>query len=711
MPAGGTPQQKRQAEQRAADAQRRGDWAGVVSALESRVAAGDANGDIWLSLARAQLRRTPPDPAHAAQAAWQAFGQADTGPPEIPALQVMAEAFRAMNRPEAAITTLEAVLERAPDDAGTKQQLADARRAAGILVKNVHTETEAEPPQACIAFTSSPSRNPGFVPADWVRLLPAQPGAAVTRQGDQICIAGLRLGATTQVILRAGMPGEDGLALNRETTVPVAMGNRQPRLIFDSRMFLLPRNQAPRITLASVNLSSVKLQVLRLSERNLVQWTRDNQLGQALERYTFEGQTDNGKLVWEGRADIPHWQQNQIARTALPLPDVFGSPGAYLVLATPGDGTPGGDIGAVQAVIRTDLAPTVWRGSDGLTVQVRSYADAQPRPGVQLSLLARDNDVLAEATTDADGVARFAAPLLRGTGPQAPHSIHGIAGNDLVTLDLTAAAFDLSDRGVEGLKHPGPLDAFAWTDRGIYRPGETVQVMALLRDAAGLPADLPAHLVIKRPNGQVFLDQVPPRGGDDSIYLPVALSQSAPAGMWSIDVLADPKQPAIGHAEFRVDAFVPDRMAVDIAASGPIVPGTPYPVPVTARFLYGAPAADLTGSATLKLVRDPNPPAALAGYRVGLADEEFAPDSLQFTLPNTDPQGKATLPLLIKSAPDSTSPVLAQLDVAVDDPSGRAAHAHAEHSGAAGEQSDRHQAGIRRLDRRRRRKPGSTSRR
>ena len=121
-------------------------------------------------------------------------------------------------------------------------------------------------------------------------------------------------------------------------------------------------------------------------------------------------------------------QVNQVARTALPLPDVFTEAGAYIVLATPGDGTPDESAGAVQVVIRTDLAPTVWRGSDGLTVQVRSFADALPRPGVALSLLARSNDVLATATTDADGVARFPAPLLRGTGPQAPQAIHGTAG-------------------------------------------------------------------------------------------------------------------------------------------------------------------------------------------------------------------------------------------------------------------------------------------
>ena len=56
------------------------------------------------------------------------------------------------------------------------------------------------------------------------------------------------------------------------------------------------------------------------------------------------------------------------------------------------------------------------------------------------------------------------------------------ADDDFAALDLNVASFDLSDRGVEGIPHPGPLDAFVWLDRGIYRPGETVQVMAMLRD-------------------------------------------------------------------------------------------------------------------------------------------------------------------------------------------------------------------------------------
>ena len=59
-------------------------------------------------------------------------------------------------------------------------------------------------------------RSANFNPADWVRLSPPVPGAAVTREGDQICVSSLPSGATTRITLRAGLPGEQGLALMKE---------------------------------------------------------------------------------------------------------------------------------------------------------------------------------------------------------------------------------------------------------------------------------------------------------------------------------------------------------------------------------------------------------------------------------------------------------------------------------------------------------------
>jgi hypothetical protein len=149
-------------------------------------------------------------------------------------------------------------------------------------------------------------------------------------------------------------------------------------------------------------------------------------------------------------------------------------PGLYALIARPADGSKGG--AAALPVIVTDLGLTAWRGPQGLAVQARAFGAGRPLAGVQVRLLATSNDILAEAVTEADGTARFAAPLLRGQGPMAPRALHATLGDDLVALDLDAAAFDLSDRGATGAAHPGPLDAYPWLDRGIYRPGETVDV-------------------------------------------------------------------------------------------------------------------------------------------------------------------------------------------------------------------------------------------
>jgi uncharacterized protein YfaS (alpha-2-macroglobulin family) len=684
FPAGGSPALRQQAEQQADAAIRKQDWAAAVTALETRAAAGDAGADIWTALARAQLRRTPPDAKHALDAAWIAFQNADAGAGEIPPLLLMAEALRMLGRPAQALLALEQVVERDPQNPTYAKMLAEARQSVGMAVRGVRAEAEAQPARACINFSVPPTRARDFHPQDWVTLSPQVADAAVTREGDRLCVSGLPWGATTRITLRAGLPGLDGVSLEKPVTLAVAMANRQPRVVIDQRLFVLPRGQAPKLSLGTINLSAVKLRLAQLSERNIVAFVRNNRLGQPVGSWEADRiAEDTGRVVWQGHADIPHWTVNQLAHTALPLPDALATagPGLYALTISAGDGTPNAR-SATQMILRTDLAPTVWRGSDGLTIQVRGYSDAKPRAGVKLQLLASNNDILGEAETDANGVGHFGAPLLQGDGPMAPREVFALApaadGHeaDFTALDLDSPSFDLSDRGVAGRPSPGPLDSYVWLDRGIYRPGETVQVMALLRDAAGKPVDIPAHLIVRRPNGQVFLDTVPPRSGDASLYLPVHLSAGAPAGTWSVEVRADPAAPPIGRTEFRVDAFVPDRMAVDLGpVDGAIVPGKPFPVPVAARFLYGAPGAGLTGKATLRLVIDPAPFPALDGYTVGLANEPYAPDAQDLPLPTTDGQGRSTVIINVPRAPDTTHPLQAELDVAVDDPAGRASRA------------------------------------
>ncbi len=681
-PAGGTPQARKAAEAAAAAAQAKSDWAAAAAALEQRVALGQDSAAQWLDLSHALLLRTPPDARKAAAAAWTGYRKLDSGPEQAPALLQLAEAMQALDRPADQVLALEHAEELTPDDPALKRALAAARKAAGLLVRAVRTEAETEPPRACITFTTAPARRADFNAQDWVRTDPPVPGVAVTRESDEICISGLPAGAKSRIVLRAGLPGEGGLSLLKDTPVSITMPNRPAAIAFDTRLFVLPRGQQPAVTLNTVNVSTVALKLYRLSERNVANLLREVKLGDAVERWTAEHVgIEAGSVVWDGKADVPQWQANKTMRTALPFPEALGTagPGLYAMLATPGDGSPDWAASAVQLILRTDLAPTVWRGADGLTVQVRSYADAQVRPDVKLQLLARNNDILGEAVTGAEGVAKFPAALLHGEGPLAPALLHAFgADGDFAAMDLNVAAFDLSDRGVSGAPDPGPLDAFVWLDRGIYRPGETVQVMALVRTDAGATADIPARVTIRRPNGAIFTQATPPRGPDGSLHLPVTLSGGAAAGTWTVEIQADPKAPPIGRTEFRVDAFVPDRMAVDLGKlPAAIAPGKTAEIPLTARFLYGAPGAGLSGKGAYTLNTDPTPFPDYAAYHFGLIDEAYAPQRQETDLPETNAQGGSVYALNLTKLPDTTRPLKADLFIEVNDPSGHGSRATA----------------------------------
>src|SRR5260370_36551467 len=116
--------------------------------------------------------------------------------------------------------------------------------------------------------------------------------------------------------------------------------------------------------------------------------------------------------------------------------------------------------------------------------------------GAGVRLEARKTGELAAVTTDSGGIARIAGGLLRGNGGDEPFVVtaHGHEG-DFNFLEIGRPAFDLSDRGVSGRTQPGPVDPFLYTDRGIYRPGERVELVALVRDdkanaVSGLPIGL-----------------------------------------------------------------------------------------------------------------------------------------------------------------------------------------------------------------------------
>ncbi|ACH84121.1 MG2 domain-containing protein [Acidithiobacillus ferrooxidans] len=656
-----------------------GDWSSAVAAYQQRIALGNnGNPQIWWHLANAIRKNGAPFEKDIAYAAYLAYERAiQQRKPDVaillPALNLLRQTLAARGNHLGEIHLLEAMYRTYPADARIAADLKKTVMTYGFQVQSVTPDANQFPTRTCVKFTAPLSEAPDFHASNWVTFSPVRPHAAVVRENGGICVTGLPAGSSTQTHIRAGLPAIAGAVMTAAKSITLTLPNRSPSIISDTGRFIIPASLPPAVGFSSVNISRVKLQINRVPERALLAFVANHPLlNQDSDESTLNNQ--NSLTVWRGTADIPHFTQNQLMHTILPLPKILQKPGLYAIQIGPGDGTPNanGSLNTVQLVLRTNLAPTVWQGRNGLYVQMRRYTDASPWSGVKVELIAQDNDILQTVRTNSDGIAVFPKPILQGSGGQSPAALHIYGpGNEFTLFNLQGSPLNLSGRGISGRTALKPVSPFLWLDRGIYRPGETVHVAALYRSAAGRPLDLPLHLIVRRPGGQVFLDTVPKLSDDDAIAVPVKLPLAAQDGNWSVSLATGVRESALAKETFTVSAFVPPTLAVELGNAKAIPAGQQVQWPVHVRYLYGAPGAHLSGTARISLSNGSTPYPQWQHYHFGLHGEVFTAPVQEPTLPETDATGLTQVPIDLKKIPDSTRFLEAHVAVSINEPSGR----------------------------------------
>jgi len=553
--------------------------------------------------------------------------------------------------------------------------------AGALELLGTHADDQSALPGYCARFSGLLAQD-GVALEDYVTVEPAADTAVVAR-GNLLCLYGFTPATAHTVTLRQGLPGRDGSGLAESQSFAVQVPDRAPVVRFAGNGFILPRQGADGVALETVNVPALALKVYRASDRLLARlpFMRDPDLWET-DRLTSQDVT----LVWEGTMQVADPRPNARTLTSFPLARAVPQrgPGAWLLVAE--------DAGlkdsrlepwqpayrnrtAARWVVETDLALTTLSGRDGLSVIARRLSAASPVAGARAVLVARDNSVLGEQVTGGDGLAHFAPGLLRGRGGGAPAAVMLYdAVGDFAVQDLDRPAFDFSDRGVDGRAQAGPVDAFLYTDRGIYRPGEVVQVGLHLRDGqARAVADTPVILRVLRPDGVEFQRQtLRPRAG--GAVATVTLTDTARRGGWSLLATLDGADTVVGQGSFTVQDFVPQRLAVTLAPpEGPaLIPGTPVELTATARFLYGAAAADLPAGADLVLRRATDPFPVWKGFHFGLEDDPYAGDRAEAAPVRTGVDGIARPTLPVPPVPETaTIPLEAQVSVAVTEPGGR----------------------------------------
>ena len=651
-------------------------YAAAIDELTRAIANGADDGLVWLRLAQNELAA---EDDHAMASAYNAYLKSTDPVERGVALFVIGRDYDRHDKQKEALAAFEAGLNfaQSPAIAERAEQL---RRLVAFRVTKVEVQAEAEWGRACLRFNEAITAKGDISYGSFVRSEPPLEGI-VTARGDTLCLDGMKHGGIYNLEILAGLPAASGERLREKFTTRVVVPDRKPQLRFSGAGYVLPKQGTSGLPLTTVNVDKVKLRLLRVNERNLVPSIDAERLTTSFSSYDVDEIINRtGSLVWEGEMAIAG-ERNRPVATAIPLKDMIHEkgPGIYLVVAERTDlaqdqyAEP-----ATNWVLVSDLGLAAYKGADGLAVDVRSLANGKPSQGIQVRLYARNNGELASVTTDATGIARIAGGLLHGRGGDEPFvlTVHGPEG-DFNFLEIGRPAFDLSDRGVSGRPQPGPVDAFFYTDRGIYRPGETVELVALVRDdKADATSGLPVGLRLLRPDG-IAVEKRQLTGGDQlgGYRQSFALPHDARIGAWRVELYLDPKAAPIGAAEFRVEDFVPPQLKVELTATdGPIRPGEAFSVDVTARYYYGAPGAGLPIEAEAVIALDENPFPMHPGFRFGLIDEEFNADRRDIEAPSTDDGGKARLSVTLNDLPDSTRPLAATIRAGVFEPSGRAVY-------------------------------------
>ncbi|MGJ8584398.1 MAG: alpha-2-macroglobulin family protein [Marinosulfonomonas sp.] len=609
--------------------------------------------------------------SYSADLATIAFLFADQPAQKAQAMVQLAQALERRGDGAATIPALRLAQAQAPTP-DTAQRLERALGLFGFRVVENTTDNNAENPRICMTFSEA-LIEAGVDYTEYVRIQSGE--LPVVAEGRQLCIEGVAHGQSYAFTIRAGLPAASGEVTHKSADLTVYVKDRDPAVRFTGSGYVLPKSPTATIPLISVNTDQADLKIFRIGDRGLAAALRGDVLGSNLDGYDMSRiESGSGADVWSGTVDIAS-DLNANVITGLPVGDVLTTlqPGVYTITARVPDSDEFGEQAATQWFIVTDLGLETLSGDDGLHLFVRGLSDALPRAGVTARLVASNNEILGEMTTDQQGYVTFPAGLTRGLGGMTPALVTVTTeAGDYAFLDLTKAGFDLSDRGVEGLPPPKPIDIFLTTERGAYRPGETVHATVLARDATAAALDgLPLTAILSRADGVEFSREVLTNGQAGGFAYDMALPATAQRGAWALKIYADTKRTALAETRFLVEDFVPERIDFDInMADGAIAAKERPTVSVSADYLYGAPASGLNIEGELQ-VTPTNRLSDFPGYVFGAQEEAYTQSFAGIPTETTDADGQASFAVTLPEILAGSRPNTLEVTLRISDGSGR----------------------------------------
>lgn len=444
--------------------------------------------------------------------------------------------------------------------------------------------------------------------AQWVRVEPEPAHLAVKGDnGGYVLTGDFELNKDYRVTVHAGVPSAEPFTLGKDFRKTVRFGEIAPRLYLEgfathqlktgSRQFHMLAINVPKIRItARVVTTDAALRGLEAYENYLnppddeKHPLKDGEMYDkvALDRLpgtTWTREIEGTKHVDEKREIVLDWNE------------IIGANQSGIVLLTAEQAskpaTPKERPG-VQAIVQVTDVGAVWKESkDETFVHVFSLTSGEALAGAKLRALDDKGKVIAEEKTDAGGVARLKTPerahwLLAANGPDT-HLID--FRNQRESLGLYRLG--ISEVGwSEGGFGPG-RQAMLFTERPVYKPGDTVHLKGIVRDwrpdHARIPAGAKATLRLLDPQDRHLAERAVTLSDAGSFSEDFQLTGSA-LGIYRLELLMPESRAEVDAIEtqtFEVQEYTPNAFEITIPEPPKTVGPLKMDLPVTAQYYMG----------------------------------------------------------------------------------------------------------------------------
>jgi uncharacterized protein YfaS (alpha-2-macroglobulin family) len=482
------------------------------------------------------------------------------------------------------------------------------------------------------------------------------------------------VGATYQVDIAKGLKAIDGSPLKRDfsTAVTFRQIDIPPQINFSGKGFYLTRNGNLNLGLSTINVDSASISIERVFPNNLTYLINGVDLASP---YSYYNLNALGKRVSDTTINIASIKNEEVV-TPFSVAKYLSKEGNGIFHFT-ARSTQTRWRRAQTWVLATDMGIVAKQSDAALWVWVNSLTSLQPMAGAEIRLYSQNNQLLLTGKTNDRGIAVF-DDFAKRTEGFTPYLVTASSGDDFSFLEMRRRRLSTAEYDVGGLPILSEgYDAFVYNERGVYRPGETAHLAAIIRGVDQIvPTPFPLKLTVTGPDNRILDEQRVTISPDGVVAFTVDIPNYARTGKYDA-VLKVGDKDEIGRASFSVEEFVPDRMKIKISTDRlDYFAGDTLDFQVDGVTLFGPPASGRRVDATVELEAFPFKPDQWKTFSFGDSRKTFSQQNFKLDQQTLDQEGRYTYTFSIPDQLDPPSSLRGIISATVLEPGGRGVTAY-----------------------------------